>query len=230
MNNLAPMGHNNPPDPLDTIIAEYEASRLEAENWLDGSLVETEDQMKVVDAVRKDMRKCRLALVAAQKSASQPLYDAYKTELARWKPTIDDIQTQEKGLVAIVDDFKRKLAKEKERAEAAARAEAKRAHEAAERAAREADVANIEQQRAAQVAIEAAKDAKAKAVAASKDTVKGMTTKTFYAIDSHKDLLNWVATNRRDDLTDFIEEWARRNHSIDLCADGLRVWKEKVAT
>ena len=229
MNELAPMGDNNPPDPLDTIPAEFEAVREEAENWLDGSPVETEEQMMAVDALRKDMRKCRLALVEAQKSATLPLHDKYKTEMARWKPTIEDTQAIEKGLVALVDAFKRELVAKKEREEAIARAEARKAQEAAERAIREADAANIEQQRAAQEAMDAANAAEAKAAKAAKDTVKGMTTKTFYAVDDHRALLNWIAQNSRDDLTAFIDEWARKNHSIDLAADGLRVWKEKVA-
>jgi chemotaxis protein histidine kinase CheA len=229
MNNLSPVGHNNPPDLLETIPAQYEDARLEAENWLDGQAVTTEDQMNAVDALRKDMRKCRLDLVAAQKDAVAPLLDATNRERDRWKPTIEDTQTIENGLVALVDGFKRELAAKKERAEAAARAEARKAQEAAERAAREANAANIEEQRAAQAAMEAAKEAQAKAVAASKDTVKGLKTKTLYAIEDHRKLLHWIAANDRDAMTAFIEEWARKNHSLDMHADGLRVWTEKAA-
>ena len=229
MNKPSPIGHNNAPDPLDEIPAQFEDDRTEAESWLDGAPVETEDQMKAVDKLRKAMRQCRLDLVAAQKSESAPLYDAYKSALDRWKATIEDTQAIEKGLVALVDDFKRKLVIKKERAEAAARAEARKAQEAAERAAREADAANIEQQRAAQEAIEAAKEAQAKAVAASKDTVKGLKTKTLYAVDDHRKLLHWIATNDRDGMTAFIDEWARRNHKTHRNAAGLRVWDEKVA-
>lgn len=33
----------------------------------------------------------------------------------------------------------------------------------------------------------------------------------------------------RDDLTAFIEEWARRNHKDNQAADGLRVWQDREA-
>ena len=61
-------------------------------NWLDGSPVENEAQMKAVDGLRKQAREWRMALKAGQKSATAPLYDAYKAEGARWKPTIEDAQ------------------------------------------------------------------------------------------------------------------------------------------
>ena len=35
MNERAVIGGNNPPDPIDQICATFEASRMEAENWLD---------------------------------------------------------------------------------------------------------------------------------------------------------------------------------------------------
>ena len=226
---LAPRDHNQPPDPIDEICAAYEASRSEAENWLDGAEVETEGQMKAVDALRKDMRAWRIELETGQKSATAPLYDTYKAELARWKPTIDDAKRIEKCLVAAVDTFKRKLAAEKAEAERKARAEADRKHREAEEAIRKANAADIEAQRAAAEAQREAEEAQRAAVAASKDTVKGLRTVTRYEITDHKALLHWIAVNRRDDLTAFIEEWARKNHKEFRSADGLAVWEERVA-
>ena len=226
---LAPRDHNQPPDPIDEICAAYEASRSEAENWLDGAEVETEGQMKAVDALRKDMRAWRIELETGQKSATAPLYDTYKAELARWKPTIDDAKRIEKCLVAAVDTFKRKLAAEKAEAERKARAEADRKHREAEEAIRKANAADIEAQRDAAEAQREAEEAQRAAVAASKDTVKGLRTVTRYEITDHKALLHWIAVNRRDDLTAFIEEWARKNHKEFRSADGLAVWEERVA-
>ena len=71
------VGGNNPPDPIDAINAQFESVRMEAENWLDGALVENEGQMKAVDALRADARQWRMALEAGAKSATAPLYDAY---------------------------------------------------------------------------------------------------------------------------------------------------------
>lgn len=229
MNVRAVIGDNLPPDPIDEICAAYEGAREESENWLDGSKVETEAQMNAVDALRKDAREWRLSLEKGQKSAAAPLADAHKRELARWKPVIDDAKRIEAGLVGLVDAFKRKLADEK----AAAKREADRkvwaAAEEARKAAEAADVSDLSAQRAAadkQAAFEAAQ---AEAKSAAADTVKGMRKVTRYEIIDHRALLNWIAKNRRDDITAFIDEWARKHHKAHDNADGLRVWQEQEA-
>ena len=114
MNDIAAIGHNGAPDPIDTINAAFEEIRMEAENWADGTPVENEAQMNAVDALRKGARQWRLDLEAGQKSATAPMYDAYKSELERWKPTIADAKRIEDCLVALVGGFKQKLAAEKE--------------------------------------------------------------------------------------------------------------------
>lgn len=229
LNTRAMIGGNNPPDPIDEICAQFEAAREEAANWLDGSPVENEAQMKAVDGLRKQAREWRMALEAGLKSATAPLYDAYKAEGARWKPTIEDAQRIEKGLVALVDGFKRKLAEEKAEAERKARAEAARKMREAEEAAARANAADLEAQRAAADAQREAEEAQRRAVAASKDKVTGLRTVTRYEITDHRALLNWIAVNRRDDVTAFIEEWARKNHKEFAHANGLNVWQEKAA-
>ena len=82
--------------------------------------------------------------------------------------------------------------------------------------------------RAAAAAIEQAEAAQKAAAVAAKDTVKGLRTVTKYKITDHRALLNWIAKNAREDVTAFIEEWARKNHKT-ATADGLRVWQEKEA-
>jgi hypothetical protein len=81
MTQLATIGHNNPPDPIETITAPFDNDRAEAENWLDGTPVETEAQMKAVDALRATMRQWRLGLERGQKDATAPLHEVYKAEL-----------------------------------------------------------------------------------------------------------------------------------------------------
>ena len=113
MNTRAVVGDNNPPDPLDEAIAPFGDAITEAENWLDGEPVTTEGQMKAVDKLAKDIRSARRALDDAKKSATAPLHDAWKAEIARWKPTEDDLDRIQKGLAALVDGYKRNLAAEK---------------------------------------------------------------------------------------------------------------------
>lgn len=231
MNDLtpAPAGHNNPPSPIDEITGQYEKSREEAANYLDGDVVETEGQMNAVDELRKAMRDWRLNLEKGQKSAAKPLYDAYKAELDRWKPEIEDAKRHEQCLVAAVDAFKRKLAEKK-------RAEEKAAWEAAEKARREADAkaraaaeTDLEAQREAAAAKQAAIDAEKAAQEAKRGQVKGLRKVTRYEVTDYKALLHWLAVNRRDDLTAFMDEWARKNHKPDPRADGLNVWQDEEA-
>lgn len=226
---LPETGGNNPPDPIDAISAAYEAEREEAENWTDGTTVENEDQMKAVDALRKSMREWRLELERGQKSATAPLHDAYKAELARWKPTIEDAKRIESCLVATVNVFKQRLAEEKKAAERAAWEAAERARREAEAKARAAADTDLGAQREAEAAAQAAIDAEKAAQAAKKDNVKGMRTVTRYEITDHRALLHWIAANDRDAITAFVDEYARKEHKVIANADGLRVWAEKEA-
>lgn len=228
MNAQTPIGHNNPPDPLDEALKPYGDALSEAENWLDGTAVENEGQMKAVDTILKQIKAAEKAVKDAEESEAKPIYDQWKAAKARYAPTLDDLTRIKKGLVAVVDAFKRKLAAEKAEAERKARAEAEAARRAAEEAARQASASDIEAQRKAAEAKQAADLAMAQAAAASKDTVKGMRTVTRYEITDHRALLHWIAANDRDAITAFIEEYARRNHR-DIKADGLKVWQEKEA-
>ena len=228
MTELAPIGHNSPPDPIDTITAAFEDARAEAESWLDGKAVETEGQMKAVDELRGSMRQWRLGLERGQKDASAPMHDAWKRELERWKPTIADAKMIEDGLVAIVDGFKRKLAAEKEAARKKAEAEAWEATRKAQEAARLADVANIDAQREAAAAMAEAEEKQRQAQIAAKDTVKGLRTVYRYAIDDHRAALHWIAKNDRDAMTFFVEAYVAKNFRT-ATIDGVTVTQGKEA-
>ena len=229
MNALPPRTHNNPPDPLDEALAlDPEALEL-SEGMLTGLPVENVQQMNAADALAKRLKAIKKAVTEAKEAESKPLHDAWKAALARYKPTEEDLDRQIKGCAALVDGFKRKLAAEKAEAERKAQAEANAARRAAEAAARQASAGDIEAQRAAAAAKLEADIATARATAASKDTVRGLRLTTLHAVDDHRALLNWIAVNRRDDITAFIDDWARRNHREFPHASGLRVWQEKVA-
>lgn len=228
MSNLAKIGDNNPPDPIDEALAPFADAIAEAENWLDGTPVETEEQMKAVDAIIKDIRSAKSSLAKAKKSATAPLHDVWKAEIARWKPTEDDVDLRLKGLAAVVDPFKRKLAEEKEAAKRAAYAEAQRKEREAREAAAKVDTSDYDAATEAARLQSEAIEAKKAASAANKDTVKGLRTVTRYTIEDHRAALHWIATNDRDAMTAFIEEYVRRNHK-GRTMDGVKVWQEKEA-
>lgn len=229
MNDMSPtVGHNGAPDPIDAALEPYEASILEAENWLDGSPVENEAAMKAVDTLIADIRKAKSELSKAKKSSTAPLHDAWKAEIARWKPTEDDIERRLKGLAAVVDPFKRKLAAEKEASKRAAYEEAQRKEREAREAAAKANAADYEAQVEADRKAQEAMDAKKAASAANKDTVKGLRTVTKHEITDHRAALHWIAQNDRDAITAFIEDYVRRNHKT-VQIEGVKVWTEKEA-
>ena len=228
MNIQAQVGHNNPPDPIDEWLAPYSDTLEEAQNWLDGEPIETEDQMKAVDALIKTLRTANTDLGKAKKSASAPLHDAWKAELARWKPTEDDLDRIRKGLVALVEPIKKRLADEKAAAERAAREEAARLEREAREKLRQAEASNIEAQREAAAAAQKAEDARKAAQAAAKDDVKGMRTVHKHEITDMRALVNWIATNDKPAMAEFATEYARRHFQASNMA-GVRVWSKKEA-
>lgn len=228
MNAPAAIGHNGF-DPIDEALAPFGDVISEAESWLDGQKVETEGQMKAADVLLKGIKAARKAVDDARDASTKPLHEVWKTEVARWKPTQDDLDRLAKGLIALLDDFKRKLAAEKEAARKEAERLAWEKTRASQEAARLADASNIEETRAAAAAMEEAEAAQQAAMAAGKDTVKGQRTVKKYEVTDHRALLNWIAKNDRDAITDFINDWARKEHKACANADGLRVWTEKEA-
>lgn len=212
MKDSAAIGHNGPPDPIDDVMAEFADDLAESDNLLDGEPVTDAAQEKHVDGVLKSLRKAVTALAAAKKSATAPLYDAFKAEGARWKPTEDDIDLRKKGLVKLVEPFKLAEKARKEAAKRAAYEEAARLEREARAKAAEADASNIEEARAALEAQQAAQDAKEAAQAANKDTVKGLKTTMAPVITDGKAFINWIASNDRDAMLEFMEKYARKLH------------------
>jgi DNA repair exonuclease SbcCD ATPase subunit len=228
MNDLSPIGHNNPPDPIDEVIAAHDALLVEAPNWLDGGRVENDAQAAAVEALIKQAKAFKSDVSKAEKSDTAPLHDAWKKKKARWKPIVDDAKRITDGLTALVGAWRIKQREEAEAKLRAKRAEADRKAREAEEARRKADAADIEAQREADaLAQEAAEQRKAasKAQAAVKD-VKGLRTVWHFEVTDRRDLLNWIARNDPQALEAFITEYARRNHREKQMA-GVRSWSTK---
>lgn len=215
MSDLAPLGHNLPPSPIDDAMVPFDAAREMAEMWLDGQPVINEGQMKEVDGLIKDMKAARKAVDEARDVETKPLHEAWKGAIALWKPTQDDLDRIVKGLVGLVDGFKRKLAAEKEATRLQAEAEAWEKTRAAREATRLADATDIEATRAAAQAMEDAEAAQRAAMAAGKDTVKGLRTYTDYVVLDGGELAAWVWQNDRTALEAWLAEYATK-HKLNL--------------
>lgn len=228
MNPRAVVGNNNPPDPIDTALEPFADTLEEVANWLDGATVENDGQLAATDALLKELKAARKAVDTARDECTKPLHEIWKAEVARWKPTQDDLDRQVKCLVAAQSPYKAKLAAEKEAARVKAEAEAAAKAEAARQAHMAANAASIEEQRKADDLLKEAEAAKKQAARAAKDTVKGMRTVQVFEIESHKAALHWIAVNDREALTDFIADYVRsnfRNRQID----GVKVETRKEA-
>jgi vacuolar-type H+-ATPase subunit E/Vma4 len=153
----------------------------------------------------------------------------WKRAKARFAPTIADLDARVKGLVALVDSFKRRLAEEKAEAERKARAEADAARRAAEQAARRVDASDLATVRAAQEAQRAAEEAADRAARASRDKVKGLRTVTRYEIVDHRKLLHFIVANDCDAVAGFVDAWAAKHYKDRPTPDGLNVWQTKEA-
>lgn len=228
MNQQVTIGHNGAPDPIDEAVAPYLDVIEEAENWLDGEPIQTEDQMKAVDALIKQLRTANSDLAKAKKSSTAPLHDVWKAEIARWKPTEDDMKMRQEGLVALVAPIKKRLADEKEAAKRAAYEEAQRLEREAKARAAAADASNLAEQQEAAEAIQKANDAKNAAMKANRDTVKGMRTVYKHEIENMQALVNWIAKHDKPAIAEFATAYAAKHHK-ETPMDGVRAWSEKEA-
>lgn len=227
-NPRAKIGGNNPPDPIDLALEPYGAIIEEAANWLDGALVENEAQLKDTDRILKELKAARKDVDTARDELTKPLHEVWKNEVARWKPTQDDLDRQVKCLIAAQAPFKAKLLAEKEAAARKAEEEAAAKAEAARQAHIAANASSLEDQRKADELLKEAEEAEKAASRAGRDTVKGMRTVQVFEIESHKAALHWIASNDREALTAFIDEYVRRNFKLRPI-DGVKVETKKEA-
>lgn len=225
---MTTIGHNNPPDPIDEALAPYGEAIDEAQNWLDGTPIENEEQLKATDDLLKTIKGALKDLNAARDEATKPLHEAWKAEIARWKPTQDDLDRIVKGIVACQDPFKRALAAQKEAEKRAAWEAADRARREADEAARLAQASDIAAKREAAEKAALAQRAAEEAIAKQKDKVKGMRTVHRYEIEDHRAALHWIAKNHRDAVTAFVEAFVSSNHKA-MEIEGVKQWTEKEA-
>ncbi|KAF0675099.1 hypothetical protein [Profundibacterium mesophilum] len=228
MNAHATIGHNNPPDPIEAVTAEYDDLLSEVANWTDGEPVTSREQHDEVADLLKQLKGYRSALTRAGKERTDPLHKAWKAEVAAVKVYTDDAERMQGALVAAVAPYKAKLAEEQRAKERAAWEAADKTRREAEATAAAASASDLEAQRAVAAAKQAEIEAQKAASAVSKDKVKGLRTVTRFEVTSHKELLNDIVQSDRAAMVEFLEDYARRHHR-DRTLPGVRTWTEKEA-
>ena len=225
---MSGIGHNNPPDPIDEATAKWAGAIHEAEGWLDGEPVQTDEQEATVTELLREIKAAIKSVNAARDEATRPLHEAWKAEVARWKPTQDDLDRIAKGLAKITEAHRKRRAAEKEAARRAAWEQAEAARRAAAEAQARADAADIEAQReAARLAAEA-QAAKQAASAAQRDRQAGLRTVHMHEVTNHQAAMLWIAENDKPALLEFIEQYAAKHHRAAPIA-GVRTWTEQRA-
>lgn len=218
---VAQMGHNNPPEPTPIETARETISLLdvEASAWFDGAPIENQRQADDVARLIDAARKARQQFDNDRKAEKKPHDEAAKAVDAAWRPVIADAEriieigkaAQTPWLIKIDEDKRAREEAARKEAEAKA-AEARRLAQEADgslAAAKARDAAIDEAKRAEQIASRAASD-KAGAKGAGMARAVSLRTTWRSEVQDRRALLNHIAKASPNDLTVFVEEWAAK--------------------
>lgn len=176
MNQIAPIGHNNPPDSTiyDAAVDRMGTLHVEASNWLDGAVAENQAQIDELSRLLAEARAAKKQADDARKEEAKP-FDEGKAEVqARYKPLLTSADQIADGCKAAMAPFMQKLEEEKRAREEKARREAEEARRKADEAMRLANRANLAERESADTAAEAAAKAERIANAAARDKASGV--------------------------------------------------------
>lgn len=217
---LAPIGHNNPPR-HEAFAIHIDDLYEEAKHWLDGSGVNSQEEADKVSLLIDSLRKAKKDADAARTEEKRPHDDAAKAVQARWKPIIDKADRAADVAKNALTPFLQALAKQKREAEEKARQEAEeKARQAAE--ALRASTSDLEAREQAEALLvdaktaerEAAKLSNAKAHAKGGERAIGL-RRTYRAqlVNAREALAHYLAQQPgafRELLQDLAEKDVRR--------------------
>ncbi len=225
------IGGNNPPA-IDAFGMALDDAYETAEDFLDGSPIETQGQADAVGRIVSEVKKIKKDADAARAEEKRPHDEAAKAVQAKWKPLLDRADTIVTAAQRPLTTYLAKLAAKQAEVERLAREEAAKAAQAAIEAQRQADsVEAIEaakrlQDEADAAAKAAAKAGRAKAHVAGVDRAVGLRSYRVATVVDRRAALNWIAKNDPDALSQFIDDYARRN-APTRPMDGVEVTTER---
>lgn len=170
----APIGHNNPPSPVDETSAFVDDLYMEAKNWLDGEPIANQGQADGLAKLLTQARTTAKDAEAKRKAQTKPLDDQKKAIMAAWKPITDRLEMIEMTCKKALGAWLSKQEAEKRAKEEAARKIAEEAARKAKEAARiaEAKADDIEARAEAVRLREEAAHREAQVARASKDVAR----------------------------------------------------------
>lgn len=219
------IGANGPPEasPFEAIKVHVDDLMTEARNWCDGAAIESQDQADTVARLIDEFRQAQKTADEARKEEARPHDEAKARVQEKYAPLLAETKAQTGVIPRALAALKATLTpwlqvKERERqaAEAVARAEAQRKADAAAAAARAADPANLDEVEAVEAKIGEAQNAQAEANRLGRDRAQAKgdgraigLRRTFTPVmNDRRAALNHYATTRADDLVAFLQRLA----------------------
>lgn len=143
MNDLAPIGHNNPPEPTPFELSRSEIEDLyaEARNWFDGEPITTQGQADAVGTLLDRLRKARKLADERRKEEVRPHDEAKAAIQERYNALIGDTKSGKGRAILAEEACKAALVPYLEKIEAEKRERARVEREEADRKRAEAEAA-----------------------------------------------------------------------------------------
>jgi hypothetical protein len=218
MNAIAPIGHNNPPEPTpfemsSTTIADlYE----EAKGWLDGEPVKTKAMADALNTLETRVRAAAKELEINRKAEAKPFDDGKAEVQARYKPVSAKADDALAAIKSALKPYLLELDRQQQEAARIAREEAAAKHAAAMEAMRQRDAANLAEREEADRLVKEAKAAEdaarkaetVKAHAKGEGRATGLRTVHRAVLVNTRDAAAWVWKDRYEELCAFIQDQA----------------------
>lgn len=222
------IGHNKPPEEMATDARA--AWLVEAANWLDGTPVETDGQMESVDALLAEIKQIEKHTRGAKEVEFRPAKAIADGISDRFKKILSELDKDKKGLLGLVDTYKRKKHAEAERAQIEAEREAAEKARAAEMAKDMTDYSNLESRDFADdMALEARK-AEQQAAAIAKSKPKGMRAYKVVEVTDPAAFWSWMQRNNPQHVQIMLAEAAKQIYKSGQRPDGVEERTEHRAT
>lgn len=222
-----PVLRNAPADPFVLFSESIDDLLLEANNFLDGSDIENEEQEKAVASILTRLRREANGADEARKVEKKPHDEAAKAVQEKWTPLLKKADLAVETAKTVLARFLQKKEDAQRAAVEAARLEAERQAAAARKAAEDASPGDLAGQTTARVLQEAAEDAAKRAGKLEKQKVQAkggeravsLRTTWVPTITDRREVLKHYIANRPDEL----EAWL-----LDQVQKDCRVGKRNV--
>lgn len=239
------IGHNNPPEttPFDLVRIKITDLYEEAKNWLDGDLIDNQEQADAVQSLMRMIQAAEKEADSARKDEAKPHDDAKAEIQGRYNLLIGKTKSVTGLTVRAVEDCKQALAPWLKKRDDEIRAEAEAIRKAAEekqrlavQAMQQRDASSLESIEQAEALAQEAKqlDAVAKRAENTRANAKGSgraaSLRTYYTaeITDHTAFARYIWLNHKAEMIEYLDSLAQQLvlagiHQID----GVTVHEER---